>query len=157
MGGEGFLGAGVAGWDGREDFEEGFGEGEGLGGEGFEDGGEGFLLLVGGDDGGIGLTVAAQVVAVVQAADDFDGGFRLVAVEEEEGDEGVFKLRHGGAGADGVFAELLEGGGAYGEDAVEFGGGVWAVVPEVGVGVGGAEGAGVFVGDEELAGVRRRW
>ena len=72
-------------------------------------------------------------------------------MEEIEGNEGVFKLGHGGAGLDGVFAEAGEGGCADGQDAVEFGGGIGAVVPEVGVGVGAAEGAGVFVGDEDEA------
>jgi hypothetical protein len=39
------------------------------------------------------------------------------------------------------------------EDAVELGGGIGAVVPEVVDGAGGAEGAGVFVGDEDHAGL----
>ncbi len=101
---------------------------------------------------GSGVAVAAQLVGVVEAADFLDGGFGLVAVQEVEGDEGVGELGHGGAGADVVGAEAGEGGGADGEDAVELVGGVGAVVPEVGVGVGGAEGAGVLVGNEEEAG-----
>jgi len=51
------------------------------------------------------LAVAAEVVAVVETADLFDGGFGLVAVEEIERDEGVFELGHGCAGRDGVCAE----------------------------------------------------
>ncbi len=56
---------------------------------------------------------------------------------------------------DGVFAEALEGGGADGHDAVEFVGGVGAVVPEMRVGVRAAEGAGVFIGDEDEAALLR--
>jgi hypothetical protein len=74
-----------------EDLQEGFGKGEGFGFEGFEDGGEGFFLGFGGDDGGFELAVAAEVVAVVEAADLFGGGFGLVAFEQVEGDEGVFE------------------------------------------------------------------
>ncbi len=51
-----------------------------------------------------------------------------------DGDESVFELRHGRAGGDCVFVEAGEGGGADGEDAVEFAGGVGAGVPEVSVG-----------------------
>ena len=36
------------------------------------------------------MAVAAEVVAVVEAADFFDGGLGLIAVEEVEGDQGVF-------------------------------------------------------------------
>ncbi len=97
--------------------EEGFGEGEGGGLERYEDGGEGFLLLVVGDDFGVGLVVAAELVAVVEAADFLDGGFGLIAVQEIERDERVFELGERRAGGDGVFAEALEGGGADGEDA----------------------------------------
>ncbi len=70
-------------------------------------------------------------------------------MEEVEGDEGVFELGHGGAGGDGVFVEACEGCGADGQDAIELGGGVGAVVPEMGVRVRAAEGSGVFVGDVE--------
>ena len=114
LGGEGFLGARVAGRDRGKEFEEGFGEGEGVGGEGLKDGGEGFLLGFGRDDFGEGLPVATEVVAVVETGDFLDGGFGLVAVEEVERDEGVFKLGERGAGLDGVLAEVFEGGGADG-------------------------------------------
>ncbi len=70
--GEGLACALEAGWARRKDLEERLGEGEGFGREGFEDGGEGFLLVGGGDDCGVGLAVAAEVVAVVEAADFFD-------------------------------------------------------------------------------------
>ena len=72
-------------------------------------------------------------------------------MEEIEGNEGVFKLGHGGAGLDGVFAEAGEGGFADGQDTLQLCCGIGAVVPEVGVGVGAAEGAGVCVGDEDEA------
>ena len=142
-------------WARRKNLEERLGQGEGLGRESFEDGGEGFLLLGGRDDLGVGLAVAAEVVAVVEAADFLDGGFGLVAVEEVERDERVFELGHRSAGGDGVLAEALEGGGADGQDAVEFVGGIGAVVPEVRVGMRAAEGAGVFVGDVDEAGLLR--
>ena len=151
--GEGFAGALEAGGTGWKDLEERFGEREGFGGEGFENGGEGFFLFCGRDDCWVDLAVSAEVVAVVEAADFFRCGFGLVALEEVEGDEGVFELGEWSALGDGVFAEALEGGGADGHDAIEFVGGVGAVVPEMGVRVCAAEGAGVFVGDVDEAGL----
>ena len=118
----------------------------------FEDRVEGVLLVCGGDDGRAGLAVAAHLVAVIEAADELDGGLGLVAVQQVERDEGVLKLGDAGAVADAVRAEASEGGGADGDDAVELVGGVCAVVPQVGVGVGAAEGTGVLVGDVDEAG-----
>ncbi len=140
---------------GRKNLEERFGQGEGFRRESFEDGVEGFFLFGGRDDLRVGLVVAAEVVAIVKAADLFDGGFGLVAMEEIEGNEGVFELRHRSALFDGVFAEASEAGGPDGQDAVEFVSRIGAVVPEVGVGVGSAEGTGVFVGDVDEAGLLR--
>ncbi len=150
--GEGLAGVGVAGGTRGELGEEGVGQGQGFRGQGLEDGGEGLALLAGGDGAGDEGLVATDGVTVVDAADELGGGFGLVAVEEIEGDEGVFELGHGLAGLDDVWSEAGEGGLADGEDAGELGCGVGAVVPEVGVGVGGAEGAGVFVGDVAEAG-----
>jgi hypothetical protein len=100
FGGEGLLGAGIARGNRRKDLEERFGEREGFGGEGLEDGGEGLLLGLGSDDLGGGLAVAAFIVAVVEAADLFDGGLGLVAMEEVERNEGVFELGERGTGLD---------------------------------------------------------
>ena len=105
---------------------------------------------------GSGKAVAALVVAVVEAADLLDGGFGLIAVKEIDRDERVLELRHRRAGLDDVWAEVLERGCAHFENACEFGGRVGAIVPEVRVWLSGAEGARVFVGDEELAGAGRR-
>ena len=112
-----------------------------------------FFCSAGETISGLGWPSPRRLIAVVEAADFFDGGFGLVAVQQVEGDERVFKLGQGRAGGDGVLAEALEGGGADGEDAVEFVGGVGAVVPEMGVGVRAAEGARVFVGDVDEAGL----
>jgi hypothetical protein len=123
------------------------------GGEGFQDGSESFFLLRRRDDSGVDLAVAAEVVAVVETADFFRCGFGLITLEEVQGDERVFELGEWRALGDGVFAEALEGGGADGHNPIEFVGGVGAVVPEMGVGVCSAEGTGVFVGDEDEAGL----
>ena len=152
LGREGFSGA-AQGWGARrQNLQERLGQSEGLGGERLEDGGDGLVLLGEGDDLGVDLIVAAKLVTVVEAADDLNGGFGLVSVEEVERDERVLKLGHGHARPDGVLTEAGEGGGADGEDAVELVGGVGAVVPEVRVRLRGAERAGVLVGDVDDAG-----
>ena len=76
-------------------------------------------------------------------------------MEEVEGDEGVFELSEGHALLDGVGPEADEGGGADLEGAVQLGGGIGAVIPQVRVGVSGAEWAGIFVGDVDEAGLLR--
>ena len=139
--GEGFAGALEAWGTWWQDLEQRFWERQGFGREGFENSGEGLFLFCGRDDGGVDLAVAAEVVTVVEAADLFGRGFGLVALEEVKGDEGVFQLRDGSALGDGVFAEAFESGGADCHYPIEFVGGVGAVVPEVRVWVGAAEGA----------------
>ena len=150
--GEGLTGGGEAGGTRGELGEEAVGQGKSLRREGLEDGGEGLALLVrwdgAGDEGG----VSTDGVAVVEAADELGGGFGLIAMKEIEGDEGVFELGHWLAGLDSCLTEAGESGLADGEDAGELGDGVGAVVPEVSVRMGGAEGAGVFVGDVAEAG-----
>ncbi len=152
-GGEALLGAGQAGRAGRQVFENRVGQGEGGGREGFEDGVERRALVGGRNDLRKHLAIAADVVAIVESADFFRSGFSLIAMEEVERDEGVLKLGEGHALLDGVGSEARESGGADLEDAVELGGGIGAVIPKVRVRVGGAEGAGVFVGDEDEAGL----
>ncbi len=152
MGGEGLAGAVILRWAGREEGEEGFGKGEDLGRECVENGGEGAVLGVGREEAGYEGAVAADGIAVVEAADGFGGSFGLVAVEEIKGDEGVFKVGHGLAGLDGVCTEAGEGGFADGKETGEFGGGVGAVVPEVGPGAEAAEGACIGVSEVAEAG-----
>ena len=146
-----------AGW---KDLEERFRESQGFGRECFEDGSEGLFLVFRGDDFGDELAVAAEGVAIIEAADLLRCGFGLVAFEEIEGDERVFKLGEWSAVGDGVFAEAFEGGCADGHDAIEFVGGIGAVVPKMGVWVRAAERTRVFVGDVDKArlfDLRRGW
>jgi hypothetical protein len=82
LGGERFLRAAEAGWSRRKDLEDCLRQREGFGREGFEDCGESFFLVGGRDDLRVGLAVAAQVVAVVEAADLFARSFSLVALKE---------------------------------------------------------------------------
>lgn len=157
LGSEGLAGPGQAGRTRGHDFEEGFGKGESLGGEGFEDGGQGLFLIFRGDDLREGLAVAAERIAVVEAANFLDGGFGLVTMEEIERDEGVFELGKRGAGFDGVLAEAFQGGGTDFENAAEFVSWVTAVIPEVRVGVSAGERAGVFVSDVDESALFRAW
>ncbi len=148
---EGLAGARKAGRHGRQDGQEGLGKREGVWAQRLEDSVEGFLLLGGVYDFWFGQAVAAQVVAIIEAADFLNGGFSLIAVEEVEGHESFLELSHGRAGLDGGLSEVFERGGANGEYAVEFGRGVGAVIPEMGEGTGGAERACIFVGEKDLA------
>jgi hypothetical protein len=80
-GGQRFARAFQPGWAGRKQLQQRFGQGEKFRRQGLEHGGESLALLAGCDDAGIHLTVAAQLVAVVEAADFLGCGFRLITVQ----------------------------------------------------------------------------
>jgi len=92
-----------------------------------EDSIQGLLLIGGGDDARDQLTVTTQGIAIVEASDLLAGRFCLVAMQQIEWHKRVFKLRHGHAWLNGVFAKTLQGCRADGEDAVQLIGWIWAV------------------------------
>ena len=109
-------------------------------------------LVFGGDHLGDELAVAAQGVAEIEAAHEFDRGFGLVAMEQIEGHQDVGQQGHRAAGLEGGLAEAGHGGGADVEQAQEFVGGVGPGVPVVALGVDAGFGDGVLLGDGVEAG-----